>query len=102
MLNVKQLLEEPSVTLGRRRLIPFRIGRTWKNSAGLTVGRSGSDPVSVGAAGIIVDSLDADHGLMNQESQAIDSSGLIHTIISYVPGERCIEVQKQILSLFLT
>jgi len=102
VLNVKQLLEKPPVTLGRRRLIAFRIGRTWKNSAGFTVGRSGSDPVGVGAAGIIVDSLDADHGLMNQESQAVDSSGLIHAITSYVPGERCIEIQRQIPNFFLT
>lgn len=33
-----------------------------------------------------MDSLDADHGLMNQESQTVDSTGLIHVIISYVPG----------------
>ncbi|KNZ73157.1 hypothetical protein J132_00992 [Termitomyces sp. J132] len=43
-------------------------GRTWHNT------------------GIIVDQLDADHGLMNQESQVVDSSGQIHAIISYVPG----------------
>ncbi|KAL0952485.1 hypothetical protein HGRIS_006749 [Hohenbuehelia grisea] len=61
-------------------------GRTWRNSAGTTVGTSGSSPVNVNAPGIIVDPLNADHGLMNQESQAVDSAGLIHAIISYVPG----------------
>ncbi|RDB14879.1 hypothetical protein Hypma_016361 [Hypsizygus marmoreus] len=61
-------------------------GRTWKNSAGSNVGTSGSSPVNVNSAGIIVDSLNADHGLMNQESQAVDSAGLIHAIISYIPG----------------
>jgi hypothetical protein len=61
-------------------------GRTWKNSAGSSVGTSGSNPVNVNTGGIIVDSLNADHGLMNQESQAVDSSGQIHAIISYVPG----------------
>ncbi|KAF8957012.1 hypothetical protein BDZ97DRAFT_1906978 [Flammula alnicola] len=61
-------------------------GRTWKNSAGTQVGTSGSNPVNVNTAGIIVDSLNADHGLMNQESQDVDSAGQIHAIISYVPG----------------
>lgn len=68
------------------------IGRTWHNSAGLQVGTSGSNPVNVNTGGIIVDSLNADHGLMNQESQDVDSLGQIHDIISYVPGEflRCL------------
>ncbi|KAF9448709.1 hypothetical protein P691DRAFT_759671 [Macrolepiota fuliginosa MF-IS2] len=61
-------------------------GRTWKNSAGSNVGTSGSSPVNVNTAGLIVDSLNADHGLMNQESQDIDSAGQLHAIISYVPG----------------
>ncbi|KAG8964826.1 hypothetical protein FRC03_001295 [Tulasnella sp. 419] len=61
-------------------------GRTWKNTAGSTVATSGSNPLSVSASGIIVDPLDPDHGLMNQESQAVDSSGNPHIIISYVPG----------------
>ncbi|KAF8182304.1 hypothetical protein BJ912DRAFT_978539 [Pholiota molesta] len=61
-------------------------GRTWKNSAGTSIGTSGSSPVNVNTAGIIVDSLNADHGLMNQESQDVDSAGQIHAIISYVPG----------------
>ncbi|KAG5636205.1 hypothetical protein H0H81_008788 [Sphagnurus paluster] len=61
-------------------------GRTWKNSAGASIGTSGSNPVNVNTPGIIVDSLNADHGLMNQESQTVDSAGQIHAIISYVPG----------------
>ncbi|KDR82971.1 hypothetical protein GALMADRAFT_238680 [Galerina marginata CBS 339.88] len=61
-------------------------GRTWKNSAGASIGTSGSKPVNVNTAGIIVDSLNADHALMNQESQTVDSAGQIHAIISYVPG----------------
>ncbi|KAJ7491224.1 hypothetical protein FB451DRAFT_1222455 [Mycena latifolia] len=62
------------------------LGRTWFNSAGTKIGTSGTAPINVNTAGIIVDSLDADHGLMNQESQTVDSTGLIHAIISYVPG----------------
>jgi len=61
-------------------------GRTWKNSAGSSVGSSGSSPFNVNTGGLIVDSLNADHGLMNQESQDVDSAGQLHAIISYVPG----------------
>jgi hypothetical protein len=34
----------------------------------------------------VVDPLSVDHGLMNQESQAVDAAGQIHALISYVPG----------------
>ncbi|KZV93365.1 hypothetical protein EXIGLDRAFT_740138 [Exidia glandulosa HHB12029] len=61
-------------------------GRTWSNSAGTKIGTSGSSPISVSTAGIIVDPLNADHALMNQESQTTDSQSLPHIIISYVPG----------------
>jgi hypothetical protein len=61
-------------------------GRTWKNSAGTTVGTTGSSLVTVNSSGIIVDSLNPDHALMNQESQAVDSNNLPHALISYVPG----------------
>jgi len=61
-------------------------GRNWYNGAGTRVGISGSSPIAVGASGIIVDSLNADHALMNQESQTADSSNLPHVVISYVPG----------------
>lgn len=62
-------------------------GRTWRNAAGTAVGTtSGADKVSVGDAGTVVDHLNPDHSLMNQESQATDSTGLPHAIISYVPG----------------
>lgn len=63
------------------------VGRTWKNSAGSSVGVSGSSPFNVNTGGLIVDPLNADHGLMNQESQAVDSTGQPHIIISYVPGK---------------
>lgn len=63
-------------------------GRTWKNSAGSSVASSGSNPFNVNTGGLIVDSLNADHGLMNQESQDVDSAGQLHAIISYVPGKR--------------
>ncbi|MEU6258492.1 BNR repeat-containing protein [Streptomyces sp. NPDC047043] len=62
-------------------------GRTWRNDAGTVVGTTGSsDTVAVTDSGLVVDSLNPDHSLMNQESQGTDSSGLPHAIISYVPG----------------
>ncbi|MDO0938634.1 BNR repeat-containing protein [Streptomyces sp. DG2A-72] len=62
-------------------------GRTWRNNAGTVVGTTGgSDKVAVTDSGLVVDSLNPDHSLMNQESQFTDSSGLPHAIISYVPG----------------
>jgi hypothetical protein len=62
-------------------------GRTWRNSAGTVVGTTGgADKVSVTDPGLVVDALNPDHSLMNQESQATDSAGRPHAIISYVPG----------------
>ncbi|MEU3278955.1 BNR repeat-containing protein [Streptomyces antibioticus] len=62
-------------------------GRTWRNAAGTLVGTTGgSDKVAVTDAGLVVDALNPDHSLMNQESQATDSAGRPHAIISYVPG----------------
>jgi hypothetical protein len=61
-------------------------GRTWRNNAGTVVGSTGGPPVSIDSPGLVVDPLDPNHGLMNQESQAVDSTGAVHTLISYVPG----------------
>jgi hypothetical protein len=61
-------------------------GRTWRNNAGQLVGATGSDNlVSVLSPGLVVDPLDVDHALINQESQAVDSAGNPHVVISYVP-----------------
>ncbi|MGW0601317.1 BNR repeat-containing protein [Streptomyces sp. NPDC002776] len=62
-------------------------GRTWRTDAGTVAGTTGgSDKVSVTDGGLVVDPLNADHSLMNQESQFTDSAGRPHAIISYVPG----------------
>ncbi len=50
------------------------------------VGTTGGTRVSVTSPGLVADPLDPDHGLMNQESQATDSTGPPHVAISYVPG----------------
>jgi hypothetical protein len=68
-------------------------GRTWCNNAGAVVAATGTTSlVSVDTPGHVVDPLDVDHALINQESQAVDSIGQPHSIISYVPGRftRCV------------
>jgi hypothetical protein len=60
-------------------------GRTWRNNAGAIVGITGQTLVSINSPGLTVDPLGPNHGLMNQESQAVDSTGQIHALISYVP-----------------
>jgi hypothetical protein len=50
------------------------------------VANTGSSRVSVTSPGLVVDPLGVDHALMNQESQAVDSTGQPHVVISYVPG----------------
>lgn len=57
------------------------MGRTWHSNSGASV----TTPIAVDPS-LVVDPLDPNHGLMNQESQAIDSTGTPHVIISYVPG----------------
>ncbi|MET9630363.1 BNR repeat-containing protein [Lentzea sp. NPDC006480] len=61
-------------------------GRTWRNGAGTVVGTTGGMPVGVTSPGLVADPLDPNHGLMNQESQAVDTNGRPHVVISYVPG----------------
>lgn len=62
-------------------------GRTWRNNAGQVVGVTGGSPVSIDAPGLTVDPIGVDRGLINQESQAVDSAGEPHVIESYVPEE---------------
>jgi hypothetical protein len=61
-------------------------GRTWRNNAGQLVATTGSSTLVAVSPGLVIDPLSVDHGLINQESQAIDSTGNPHVIISYVPG----------------
>jgi len=62
-------------------------GRTWRTNPGQQVATTGSGSlVSVTSPGHVVDPLTVDHGLINQESQTVDSAGNPHVVISYVPG----------------
>jgi hypothetical protein len=57
------------------------MGRTWRSNSGAAV----ATPIAVDQS-LVVDPLGPNHGLMNQESQAVDSTGTPHVVISYVPG----------------
>ncbi|MDT0303571.1 BNR repeat-containing protein [Streptomonospora wellingtoniae] len=62
-------------------------GRTWRTDDGRPAAETGTDDrVSIDTPGHVVDPLDVDHALMNQESQAVDSAGDPHIMVSYVPG----------------
>ena len=62
-------------------------GRTWRNAASEVVGACGTRPVGVHARGIVALPLGPDHALMNQESQAVDSEGRPHALVSYIPPD---------------
>lgn len=62
-------------------------GRTWRTDDGGTAAVTGTDRrVSVDTPGHVVDPLEPNYALMNQESQAADSNGNPHVMISYRPG----------------
>jgi hypothetical protein len=61
-------------------------GRTWKNSAGTTVGTTGTNWIQLTDPGLVVDPLPVGRDLMNQETQSMDRNNLFHALISYVPG----------------
>mgnify|MGYP006280130085 CR=1 FL=1 len=54
-------------------------GITWKNSAGHPL----STPAAIDTPGITVVKIDTLHGPINSQSQAVDSMGHIHTVMSH-------------------
>jgi hypothetical protein len=60
-------------------------GRTWMSHSGTQVGAVNTNPVKSNTSGITVWPLGQNRGLINQESQAVDSKGGIHILQSYLP-----------------
>ncbi len=60
-------------------------GRTWKNNAGSQIGRSGGTLITPSTPGIRVWTIPQNRGLINQESQVVDSQGVVHVIASHLP-----------------
>ncbi|WP_017568765.1 BNR repeat-containing protein [Nocardiopsis halotolerans] len=62
-------------------------GRTWRTDDARLAAVTGTRlRVSVDTPGHVVDPLPPDYALMNQESQATDSAGNPHVVVSYRPG----------------
>lgn len=59
-------------------------GRTWQNSSGEIAATINTAPMSLHTQGLKVISIDQNRGLINQESQAVDSKGGIHILQSYM------------------
>ncbi len=62
------------------------LGRTWYNSAGTKIGTSGSSFITSASPGVTVWAIGQDRGLMNQESQVVDSNGVVHVLASQLPA----------------
>lgn len=60
-------------------------GRTWKNNTGTVVARTGSTFITPATAGVRVWAIAKNRGLINQESQVVDSQGVVHVIASHLP-----------------
>lgn len=60
-------------------------GRTWRNNNGDVVATTGSNPLVADSAGLRVAGIGQNRGLMNQESQVVDSAGNVHVLASHMP-----------------
>jgi hypothetical protein len=59
-------------------------GRTWRNSDGQTIGRTGtSDQISISDPHVVVP-ISINRGLMNSETQAVDGDGRLHVVTSMI------------------
>ena len=63
-------------------------GRTWKNNAGATVATTGSSFVSKNSSGIKVWTINQNRGLINQEHMAVDTTGIVHVLLSHMPDSQ--------------
>lgn len=61
-------------------------GRTWRNNAGSVVATTGSTPLISDSAGLRIWSIAQNRGLINQESQVVDSAGVVHVLASHLPA----------------
>ncbi|WP_344938526.1 BNR repeat-containing protein [Sphaerisporangium flaviroseum] len=62
------------------------LGRTWRNNSGAVIGTTGSRSITSASAGVKVWSIGQNRGLINQESQVVDGSGVVHVLASHLPA----------------
>lgn len=60
-------------------------GRTWRTNTGSPVARAGIAPLLADSPALKVWSIGPNRGLMNQESQIVDSTGTVHVLASHLP-----------------
>lgn len=63
-------------------------GRTWYNAEGAEVGTTNSTPMTIHSSGLKVWTVGTNRGLINQESQAVDSKGGIHILQTYIGDDQ--------------
>nr|WP_305047393.1 BNR-4 repeat-containing protein [Geofilum rubicundum] len=63
-------------------------GRTWNNADGQQVGTAGTAPMTIHSQGLKVWTVGTNRGLINQESQAVDSKGGIHILQTYISDDQ--------------
>ncbi len=61
-------------------------GRSWRNNAGTVVANAGSNPLDSNSASLRVWPNSQNRGLMNQESQVVDATGVVHVLSSHLPA----------------
>lgn len=64
-------------------------GITWYNTNGVQIAdTSNSEVITLDSSGITIITLDTNRGMMNQQAQAIDADGRVHTLMFYCDSER--------------
>ncbi|MEV7989874.1 BNR repeat-containing protein [Micromonospora sp. NPDC085948] len=60
-------------------------GRTWRSGSGALIGTADSSPISTTTTVARFWAIGQNRGLMNQESQTVDSAGNVHVLASHLP-----------------
>ncbi|MCA1744198.1 MAG: BNR-4 repeat-containing protein [Bacteroidales bacterium] len=63
-------------------------GRSWYNADGQHVGTAGTAPMTIASQGLKVWTVGTNRGLINQESQAVDSKGGVHILQTYISDDQ--------------
>jgi len=61
-------------------------GRTWRNNAGSVVATTGTTPLIADSSALKIWTIGQNRGLINQESQVVDSAGVVHVLASHLPA----------------
>ena len=62
-------------------------GRTWHNSDGTVIGKTGADPIHLDSPGLVVAAIESHSGLTNQNTHYAYADGGIHVVMRYHANE---------------